>query len=135
MVANQMMSEQAVEAANSRADRSQRVIDAAIAANLNGRQIEVAARNIRLATKPADGGKNVVELRRVKGAGVRALDDAEATASRGDTRERLARGDSLMGSYAAGIDERAKAEATVRAQIDERSAMSNDWTKAIETRL
>ena len=74
MVANQMMSERAIEAANSRADRSQRVIDAAIAANLNGRQIELAARNIRLATKAADVERNVsgpqsIQGRRNQGVG------------------------------------------------------------------
>src|SRR3954452_25524205 len=76
MVANPMMSEWAVEAANNRADRSQRVIDAAIAANLNGRQIELAARNIRRATKPEDVQKNVADLTRFKAAEIKALDDA-----------------------------------------------------------
>ena len=135
MVANQMISEQAIEVANNRADRSQKVIDAAISANLNGRQIELAARNIRLATKPADVEKNVADLARFKAAEVKALDDAEATAARGDTKERLAKIKSLMGSYAAGIDELAKAQATVLAQIDKRSAISTEWTKAIETQL
>ena len=135
MVANQMMSERAVEAANSRADRSQRVIDAAIVASLNGRQIELAARNIRLATKPADVEKSVADLNRFKAAEVKALDEAEATAARQDTKERLAKVKSLMGSYAAGIDELAKAQATVLAQIDKRSAISGEWTRAIETQL
>jgi hypothetical protein len=135
MVANQMMSEWAVEAANSRADRSQRVIDGAISANLNGRQIELAARNIRLATKPADVEKNVTDLNRFKATEFKALDDAQATAARPDAKERLAKIKSLMGSYAAGVDELAKAQATVLAQIDKRSAISNEWTKAIETQL
>jgi methyl-accepting chemotaxis protein len=135
MVANQMMSEQAVEAANSRANRSQQVIDAAIAANLNGRQIELAARNIRLATKPADVEKNVVDLNRFKAAEVKALDDAEAAAAMPATKERLAKIKSLMGSYTAGVDELAKAQATVLAQIDKRTAISAEWTKAIETQL
>ena len=135
MVANQMMSERALEAANSRADRSQRVIDAAIVASLNGRQIELAARNIRLATKPADVEKSVADLNRFKAAEVKALDEAEATAARLDTKEGLAKVKSLMGSYAAGIDELAKAQATVLAQIDKRSAISGEWTRAIETQL
>ena len=135
MVANQMMTERAIEAANGRAERSQRVIDAAIAANLNGRQIELAARNIRLATKPADVEKNVADLTRFKAAETKALEEAEAIASRPDTKERLAKIKSLMGSYVAGIDELAKAQATVLVQIDKRSTISNEWTKAIETQL
>src|SRR5882757_4261987 len=135
MVANHMMSEWAVEAANSRADRSQRVIDAAIVANLNGRQIELAARNIRLATKAAEVEKNVADIARFKAAETKALEDAEATAAMPATKERLAKIKSLMASYAAGTDELAKAQATVLAQIDKRSAISSEWTKAIETQL
>ena len=90
MVANQMMSESAIEAANSRADRSQRVIDGAISANLNGRQIELAARNIRLATKAADVERNAADLNRFKAAEIKALEDAQAIAAGPDTKERLA---------------------------------------------
>jgi methyl-accepting chemotaxis protein len=135
MVANQMMSERAVEAANNRADRSQRVIDAAMAANLNGRQIELAARNIRLATKAADVEKNVADLNRFKAEETKALEQAQATATMPDTKERLAKIKSLMGSYTAGIDELAKAQANVLALIEKRSAISAEWTKAIETQL
>src|SRR5882757_3529143 len=135
MVANQMVSERAIEAANNRADRSQRVIDAAIVANLNGRQIELAARNIRLATKAAEVEKNVADIARFKAAETKALEDAEATAAMPATKERLAKIKSLMASYAAGTDELAKAQATVLAQIDKRSAISSEWTKAIETQL
>ena len=98
MVANQMMSERAIEAANSRADRSQRVIDAAITANLNGRQIELAARNIRLATKAADVERNAADLNRFKAAESKALDDAQAIATILDTKQRLEKIKSLMTS-------------------------------------
>ena len=135
MVANQMMSEWAIEAANSRADRSQRVIDAAISANLNGRQIELAARNIRLATKAADVEKNAADLNRFKAAETKAMDDAQAIASRPDTKERLEKIKSLMTSYTAGVDELAKTQLNLLAVIDKRSAISAEWTKAIETQL
>jgi len=135
MVANQMMSESAIEAANSRAARSQRVIDAAIAANLNGRQIELVARNIRLATKVAEVEKNVADLKRFHAAESKALDDAQAVAAMPDTKQRLAKIKSLMGSYAAGVDELAKTQVNLLAVVDKRSAISAEWTKAIETQL
>ena len=135
MVANQMMSEQAIEAANSRADRSQRVIDAAISANLNGRQIELAARNIRLATKAADVERNAADLNRFKAAESKALDDAQAIATILDTKQRLEKIKSLMTSYTTGVDELAKTQLNLLAVIDKRSAISAEWTKAIETQL
>ncbi|MBR1150196.1 methyl-accepting chemotaxis protein [Bradyrhizobium sp. JYMT SZCCT0428] len=135
MVANQMMSEQAIEAANSRADRSQRVIDAAISANLNGRQIELAARNIRLATKAADVERNAADLNRFKAAESKALDDAQAIATIPDIKQRLEKIKSLMTSYTTGVDELAKTQLNLLAVIDKRSAISAEWTKAIETQL
>nr|WP_249135187.1 methyl-accepting chemotaxis protein [Bradyrhizobium sp. AUGA SZCCT0222] len=135
MVANQMMSEQAIEAANSRADRSQRVIDAAISANLNGRQIELAARNVRLATKAADVERNAADLNRFKAAETKALDDAQAIAAIPDIKQRLEKIKSLMTSYTTGVDELAKTQLNLLAVIDKRSAVSAEWTKAIETQL
>ncbi|MBR1145988.1 methyl-accepting chemotaxis protein [Bradyrhizobium sp. AUGA SZCCT0431] len=135
MVANQMMSERAIEAANSRADRSQRVIDAAISANLNGRQIELAARNVRLATKAADVERNAADLNRFKAAETKALDDAQAIATIPDIKQRLEKIKSLMTSYTTGVDELAKTQLNLLAVIDKRSAISAEWTKAIETQL
>ncbi|MBR1212691.1 methyl-accepting chemotaxis protein [Bradyrhizobium sp. JYMT SZCCT0180] len=135
MVANQMMSERAIEAANSRADRSQRVIDAAISANLNGRQIELAARNIRLSTKAADVERNAADLNRLKATETKALDDAQAIAAIPDIKQRLEKIRSLMNSYTTGVDELAKTQLNLLAVIDKRSAISAEWTKAIETQL
>ncbi|MBR1231397.1 MULTISPECIES: methyl-accepting chemotaxis protein [unclassified Bradyrhizobium] len=135
MVANQMMSERAIEAANSRADRSQRVIDAAITANLNGRQIELAARNIRLSTKAADVERNAAELNRLKATEAKALDDALAIAAIPEIKQRLEKIRSLMNSYTTGVDELAKTQLNLLTVIDKRSAISAEWTKAIETQL
>ncbi|MBW8856499.1 MAG: methyl-accepting chemotaxis protein, partial [Bradyrhizobium sp.] len=135
MVANQLTLEWAVEAANGRADRSQRVIDAAISANLDGKQIELAARNIKLARTPGDVEKNVADLSRLKASETKALDEALASAQNPDARERLAKIKSLMGSYATGVDELAKTQLTLLAQIDKRSAISNEWTRQIDAEL
>jgi hypothetical protein len=40
-----------------------------------------------------------------------------------------------MDSFAAGVEDLAKAQATLLAQIDKRTAISGEWTKAIETQL
>jgi pyridoxal 5'-phosphate synthase pdxS subunit len=47
----------------------------------------------------------------------------------------LAKIKSLMGSYATGVDELAKTQLTLLAQIDKRSAISNEWTRQIDAEL
>ena len=59
MVANQIMTESAVTAANDRAARSQKVADTSLEAHLELRKIQLAARDIRLARTPADVEKTV----------------------------------------------------------------------------
>ena len=65
----------------------------------------------------------------------RQLEIALATAQKAETKERLAKIKSLMDSFAAAVEELAKTQTTLLAQIDKRSAISEEWTKAIETQL
>ena len=66
MVANQMMTESTVTVANDRTDRLQRVSESTLAANLNMRQMQLAARGIRLARTPAEVEKAVAEMRQFR---------------------------------------------------------------------
>ena len=63
------------------------------------------------------------------------LEAALATAQGQDTRERLQKIKSLMESFTAAVEDLAKAQITLLAQIDKRSAISDEWTKALETQL
>src|SRR5437867_476011 len=74
MVANQMMSEAAVEAANGRVARSQRVIDSALVAQIELRQMQVAARDIRLARTADDVDKRLGDLQRHKAVQTKEVD-------------------------------------------------------------
>ena len=49
LVANQLVTEPAVEVANDRTDRRQRVVETTLSAHLERRQMQLAARKIRLA--------------------------------------------------------------------------------------
>jgi methyl-accepting chemotaxis protein len=135
MAANQMMTETTVSAVNDRAGRSQRVSDAALAANLAMRQMELAGRNIRLSRVPAEVEKNVALLERLKASENSQIEAALASAQKPETKERLQKIKTLMDSFSAGVGEIAKAQATLLAQIDKRSAISGEWTKAIEAEL
>ena len=52
-----------------------------------------------------------------------------------ETKERLAKIKSLMTAYATGVEELAKTQTNLLAQIDKRSEISAEWSKAIETQL
>ncbi|MEH2568338.1 methyl-accepting chemotaxis protein [Bradyrhizobium sp. AZCC 2289] len=135
MAANQMMTDASVSAVNDRAGRSQRVSDAALAANLAMQQMELAGRNIRLSRTPAEVEKHFAQLERLKASETSQLEAALASAQKPETRERLQKIKSLMDRFSAGVEEIAKAQAALLAQIDKRSAISGEWTKAIEAEL
>ena len=135
MAANRVISESSITAATDRADRSQRVADDALTAHLDLRKMQLVARDIRLARTVAEVEKSTADLQRLKVAGVKALDDALATALRPEVRERLQNIRSLLDRYTAGVEELAKAQNTLLAQTDKRSAISAEWTKAVEAEL
>ena len=135
MAANRVISESSITAATDRADRSQRVADDALTAHLDLRKMQLVARDIRLARTVAEVEKSTADLQRLRVAGVKALDDALATALRPEVRERLQNIRSLLDRYTAGVEELAKAQNTLLAQTDKRSAISAEWTKAVEAEL
>jgi methyl-accepting chemotaxis protein len=135
MAANQMMTETAVNSASDRAGRSQRVADAALLAHLDLRKMQLSAREVRLARTPAEVEKAVADLQQFKASEVKELDAAVASAQKLETRERLQRIKSLMDNFTTGVEDLGKAQSTLLVQIDKRSAISNEWTKAIDTEL
>ena len=60
---------------------------------------------------------------------------ALAAAQGQDTRERLQKIKSLMEGFTAAVEDLAKAQITLLAQIDKRSAISDEWTKSLDTQL
>jgi methyl-accepting chemotaxis protein len=135
MVANQLMTEAAVTASNERAARSQTVADASLSAHLELRKIQLTARDVRLARTPAEVQKAVADLQRYKAVMTKDMEVALATAQRPDTRDRLQKTKALMESFTVAVEDLAKAQTTLLTQIDARSAVSNEWTKSLETQL
>jgi methyl-accepting chemotaxis protein len=135
MTANQMTTESMVAGSTERANRSQRVADTSIAAHLELRKMQLTAREVRLARSPAEIDKIVADLARFKASSAKDLDDAIAAAQKPEIRERLGNIKSLMDSFSAGVEDLAKAQTMLLAQIDKRTAISAEWTKAIETQL
>ena len=135
LVANQLATESTVTVANDRTDRLQRVSESTLAAHLNMRQVQLAARGIRLARTPAEIDTAVAEMRQFGAIEAREIDVAVATAQRAETRDRLQKIKSLMAGYTAGIEELAKAQRDLLTQIDKRSEISVEWAKAIAAQL
>ena len=135
MAANQMVSEATVTSANERAARSQKVSDTSMAAHLELRKIQLTARDVRLARTPADVEKTVADLQRYKTAIAREMDVALTTAQKPETRERLQKIKSSMDSFAGAVEDLARAQTTLLAQIDKRQAISTEWTKALDAEL
>ena len=135
MVANQMMTEASVGRATDVADRSQRVAESALSAHSNLRQIEIQARNIRMARTQDEVEKNAAGMRRFAAAAGNDIDTAFATAMRPESKERLQKIKSLTSSFMSGVEDFAKTQSDLLAQIDKRSAISMEWTKAVEAEL
>ncbi|MCP4620936.1 MAG: HAMP domain-containing protein [Bradyrhizobium sp.] len=135
MVANQMMSEAAVEAANGRVARSQRVIDSGLVAQIELRRMQVAARDIRLARTAEEVDKGIADLRRLKADQAREVDAALAVALLADTKDRLTKVKSLLDAFTAGVEDLGNAQKDSLAQAERRDAISGEWYRAFQTAL
>ena len=135
MAANQMVTESDVTGANERAARSQKVADSSLAAHLEMRKIQLTARDVRLARTQADVEKTVADLQRYKAAIAKEIDLALTTAQKPETKDRLQKIKSSMESFTAAVEDLAKAQTTLLAQIDKRQVVSSEWTKALEAEL
>jgi methyl-accepting chemotaxis protein len=135
MVANQMVTESTVAAANDSAERSQRVADSTLTAHLDMRLLQLAGRATRLARTTAEVDKSVVEVHQWQAAGAKDLDAAFASARKPETRERLQKIKSLLMDYSGGVEDLAKAQTSLLTLIEKRTAISTEWEKVFESQL
>jgi methyl-accepting chemotaxis protein len=135
LVANQMVTESKIEQSSERAARSQRVADNSLAAHIDLRKIQLDARDVRLARTTAEVEKTLANLQRHKASEMKELEAALATAQRPDAKERLQKIKTLMGSFTTAVEDLAKAQITLLEQIDKRSAISEEWNKAIAAHM
>jgi methyl-accepting chemotaxis protein len=135
MVANQMISEAQVEAASGGVARSQRVIDSAFVGQIELRQMQVAARDIRLAKTAADVDQRLADIQRHRASQAKEIDAALAVAQMQNTRERLQKVKSLIDSFIGGVEELAQAQKNSLVEIEKRDAISGEWYRAFQTAL
>src|ERR1700758_919755 len=76
MIANQIVAEQAVDAANARANRSQQVVEDVLSANVNMRQTNLGGRSARLARNAAEADKAAADIKHFSEAMITDVDAA-----------------------------------------------------------
>ena len=135
LVINQMTSDSEIEAANKRAARSQVMIDAASASQIDLRLIQLAERNVRLSKTAAEVDKNLADMERLRTSQKQQLDGAQANAQRQDTKDRLQKVQSLMDSYTVAVQELAKTQKDSLEQTERRDTISGEWYRAFQTAL
>jgi methyl-accepting chemotaxis protein len=132
MIANQIVTERAVDAANERADRSQQVVEHILSANVNMRQTNLGGRAARLARSQAEADKAATDIRQFSEAMIRDVDGALTNAKAQDDRERLAQLKETMTSYTTGAIDLAMAQKALLVQIAKRNDISNEWAKGLQ---
>ncbi|WP_407159665.1 methyl-accepting chemotaxis protein [Bradyrhizobium sp. STM 3557] len=132
MIANQLIAERAVDAANERADRSQQVVEHILSANVNMRQTNLGGRSARLARNAAEADKAAADIKHFSEAMIADVDAALTNAKAPDDRERLNRLKETMTSYTSGAIDLAMAQKALLAQIDKRNDIANEWAKGLQ---
>jgi len=132
MIANQLIAERAVDAANERADRSQQVVEHILSANVNMRQTNLGGRSARLARNAAEADKAAADIKRFSEMMIGDVDAALTNAKAPDDRERLNRLKETMTSYTTGAIDLAMAQKALLVQIDKRNDIANEWAKGLQ---
>ena len=135
MVANQMVSESTIDAANQRARVQQTVTDHALEGNVALRGMQMAARDIRLSKTPSDVEKNTGGLNEAFAVATRELDIAIGNAVKPDDRERLQQIRSLAVEYHKHASDIGKTQLGIFEIARKRNELSADWTKALDALL
>jgi methyl-accepting chemotaxis protein len=132
MVVNQMVSEQAINAANHRAGVQQAIADHTLRANIALRGMELALRDIRQSKNPPELEKGLAGLNAAFTAVTGEVDVAIGNVAKPDEKERLQKIRSLAVEYhdlASGIGNAQLRIFDITRKRNERSA---DWTKTFE---
>jgi methyl-accepting chemotaxis protein len=132
MVANQMVSESAINSANERAGVQRTIADHTFQGNIASRGMELAVRDIRQAKNPAELEKSLSGLNDAFAAVTRELDVAIANVAKPEDKERLQKIKSLATEYHKYASEIGKTQLGIFEITRKRNERSTDWTKTFE---
>ena len=129
MIVNQMMSEAAVEAANSRAATQQAIAANALEARVSLRRMQLGVRDIRLAKSPQDIEKASAAVAEGFAASTKGMDTAISKAVRPENKERFEKAKSLVNTYEAGAGEIKRSQLRIFEITAKRNEVSAEWGK------
>src|ERR1700730_18129315 len=132
MVANQMVSESAINSANQRAGVQQTIADHTLQGNIALRGMELAVRDIRQSKNPSELEKGLGGLNAAFTAVTRELDVAIGNVANPDDKERLQKIRSLAVEYNDHASVLGKAQLKIFEITKKRNDRSADWTKTFE---
>ena len=132
MVANQMVSEQAINSANQRAGLQQAIADRTLEGNAALRGMELAVRDIGQSKNPSELEKSSAGLNDAFAAMTRALDVAVGNVVKPEDKERLQNIRSLAVEYHKHASEIGKTQLRIFDITKKRSDRSKEWTKTFE---
>jgi methyl-accepting chemotaxis protein len=132
MVANQMVSEQAINSANHRASLQQAIADRTLEGNVALRGMELAVRDIGQSKNPSELEKGSGGLNEAFAAVTRALDVAIGNVVKPEDKERLQNIGSLAAEYHKHASEIGKTQLKIFDITRKRSERSKEWTKTFE---
>jgi methyl-accepting chemotaxis protein len=135
MVANQMVSESAINSANQRAGVQQTIADHTLQGNIALRGMELAVRDIRHSKNPPELEKSLGGLNVAFAALTRQLDVAIANVVKPEDKEQLQKISSRAVEYHNYASEIAKAQLKIFEITRKRSQRSAEWTKTFEDLL
>jgi CHASE3 domain sensor protein len=127
MVANQTSTESSVEEANRRANVEQQVSDAALKAESEMRNMQLAVRGVRLARTKEAVAQSRAEFQAAQSAQEKLIDGALALAFTPESKELFAKIKSKSQDYAAGADEQAALMLKVLELNGKRISISAEW--------
>ena len=135
MLVNQMMSESAVKLANQRADAEETIAIHALEGNIGLRRMQLAVRDIRLATTPAGVQTGAKALGEAYAITKKQLDTAISFVVRPENKERLVKIESLAGEYSKAASELAQVQTKIFDIRHNRNELSGSWAKTFDALL
>jgi len=135
MILNQNSTQSSVFEVSQRADRQQQMSEAALKAESEMRNMQLAVRAVRLARTPAEVDKGRKDFKTAQAAQEALLDQNLALATRPATKEMFARIKEGTKAYAAGADEQAALMQKVLELNDKRIKIAEDWDVKVNKML
>lgn len=130
MVANQHLSNSAIELANQRAETQQRISESALLADTALRKMMVSVRDVLMSRTPGDVEANLANLRKASQEKDSALESAIRFATVPENRERFKQIQTTLAEYSTSVQDFSISAVGAFMTIERRNHLSAQWIEA-----